>query len=99
MAGACSWISSTLRRVVNDWLRAGRVGAPHGLDGSFHVNDPRPQLLEAGNAVRVRGQTVRIARRAGTDRRPLVRLEGCSDRTDAEALRGEELLIGREQAP
>ena len=29
-------------------LVAGRVGRPHGLDGSFHVVDARPDLLASG---------------------------------------------------
>ncbi len=81
------------------WLRAGRVGSPHGLDGSFHVNDPRPQLLRAGASVTIGERTLRITRRAGTDRRPLVRLEGHDDRPAAEALRGSELLVPRPEAP
>ena len=29
-------------------LSAGRVGRPHGLDGSFYVTRPRARLLELG---------------------------------------------------
>lgn len=81
------------------WLRAGRVGSPHGLDGSFHVVDPRPELLLIGGSVVVSGRTLRIDRRAGTDRQPLLRFEGHGDRDAAERLRGEELLVPRAQAP
>jgi 16S rRNA processing protein RimM len=81
------------------WLRAGRVGSPHGLDGTFHVVDPRPQLLVEGSSVMVSGRSVRIVRRAGTDRRPLVALEGHGDRGAAQALRGEELMVERSDAP
>lgn len=81
------------------WLRAGRVGSPHGLDGSFHVGDPRPQLLILGAVVAVQGTPLRITRRAGTDRRVILRLEGHDDRRAAEALRGEELLVARTEAP
>lgn len=81
------------------WLRAGRVGRPHGLDGSFHVLDASPPLLALGACLTVGGRQVRIARRAGDDRRPIVRLEGCDDRAAAEALRGEELLVERSEAP
>ena len=75
------------------WLRAGRVGRPHGLDGSFHVLDPRPLLLEQGASVVVAERAARIVRRAGDDRRPIVRLEGHEDRASAEGLRGHELLV------
>ena len=81
------------------WLRAGRVGSPHGLDGSFHVVDPRPQLLSLGATVVVGGTPLSITRRAGTDQRVILRLEGYDDRPAAEALRGEELLAARTEAP
>jgi 16S rRNA processing protein RimM len=81
------------------WLRAGAVGSPHGLDGSFHVNQPQPQLLGLGASVRVGGVELRIVRRAGTDQRPILRLEGCEDRSAAVSLRGKELLAARSAAP
>lgn len=81
------------------WLRAGRVGKPHGLDGGFYVSDPKPRLLDAGRSVVVRGQPVRVAARKGTDLRPIIRLDGLGDRDAAEALRGEELLVARGDAP
>jgi 16S rRNA processing protein RimM len=81
------------------WLRAGVVGRPHGLDGSFHVVRPVADLLTAGAAVRVAGADRRIARRAGFEARPILRLEGDQDRAAAEALRGQELLVARERAP
>jgi len=37
------------------WLRAGVIGGPHGLDGSFHVSEPVAGLLELGADVRVAG--------------------------------------------
>lgn len=82
-----------------DWLRAGRVGRPHGLDGSFHVIEPVAHLLNAGPVVRVAGQERRINRRAGFDARPILRLEGCEDREGADALGGQELLVPRAAAP
>ena len=81
------------------WLRAGTVGRPHGLDGSFHVGDGVPELLELGAAVLVAGRQRRIARRAGLDARPIIRLDGCDDRDAALALRGAEILVARERAP
>ncbi|MBV9836815.1 MAG: 16S rRNA processing protein RimM [Solirubrobacterales bacterium] len=84
---------------MGSWLRAGVVGRPHGLDGSFHVVDPRAELLGEGASVRVQGHDSLVARRAGSDQRPVVRLEGCGDRDAAEALRGAELLVARADAP
>jgi 16S rRNA processing protein RimM len=81
------------------WLRAGRVGRPHGLDGSFHVVDARPQLLEEGMVLMVDGRSVEVVRRAGSERRLIIRLESCAQRADAEALRGHELLVERTAVP
>ncbi len=84
---------------VADVLNAGRVGRPHGLDGSFHVTRPRPALLPLGGFVRI-GEAVReIVRRAGTDDRPILRLAGVNDRVGVEALRGGDLLVLRTAAP
>jgi 16S rRNA processing protein RimM len=80
-------------------LQAGRVGRPHGLDGSFYVTRPRPRLLGLGTSVTVAGRPAPIVRRAGTDRRPIVRLQGVEDRPAAEALRGLPLMIPEAQAP
>src|SRR5580693_4499514 len=73
--------------------RIGIVGRPHGLDGSFYVADPRAAMLVVGASVTLAGTPRTIVRRAGTDRRPIVRLAGCEDRAGAEALRGEELAV------
>jgi 16S rRNA processing protein RimM len=75
------------------------VGRPHGLDGGLYVGEPNPVLLEVGSLVHVCGRQARITRRAGSHRRVIVWLEGCSDRAAAEALRGEQLLVSRADAP
>jgi 16S rRNA processing protein RimM len=75
-------------------VTAGRVGKPHGLDGSFYVEGPRHALPE-GAVLEVAGDTHPIARRAGTDDRPLIRLAGVED---PRPLRGEVLLIEDELA-
>jgi 16S rRNA processing protein RimM len=76
----------------------GRVGRPHGLDGSIHV-EGASHPLEAGTVVTVGGRELRVERRGGTDARPLVRLSGVSDRDAAAALRGEALLVPAAEAP
>ncbi len=81
------------------WLFAGRVGRPHGLDGSFYVTEPKSQLLVAGSDLMLCGASERIAQRKGTDRRPIIRLEGKETRTALDDLRGEPLLAAREKAP
>jgi 16S rRNA processing protein RimM len=80
-------------------LHAGRIGRPHGLDGSFHVTRPRPQLLRLGVAVVVRDVAREIVRRSGTDDRPILRLAGVDGRENADALRGADLLVDRAAAP
>jgi 16S rRNA processing protein RimM len=80
-------------------LSAGKVGRAHGLDGSFYVTGARPRLLELGVEVTIAGRTVAIVRRAGTDRRPIVRLEGISDRDAAQAIHGQTLTVAAGQEP
>ncbi len=80
-------------------LDAGHVGRPHGLDGSFYVTRPRARLLTLGAEVTVAGRAAPIVRRAGTDARPILRLEGFEDRTAVEALRGERLTVEAVDAP
>jgi 16S rRNA processing protein RimM len=80
-------------------LRAGRVGRAHGLDGSFYVTGARPRLLELGTDVTVGDRTASIVRRAGTDQRPIVRVQGVDDRAAVEALRGQTLTVAAADAP
>jgi 16S rRNA processing protein RimM len=83
----------------SDWLVAGRVGRPHGLDGSFHVQEARGDLLARGATVTIAGSEREIVRRAGTDARPIVAVAECSNREAAGELRGELLLLARAAAP
>jgi len=84
---------------MTDLLHAGRIGRPHGLDGSVHVTRPQPALLDAGRRLLVGDREDEIVRRAGTDARPIVRLAGCNSRSEAEALRGVDLRVPRTEAP
>src|SRR3954469_3398575 len=85
--GASSSTSSS------DALTVGRAGRPHGLDGSFYVVDATPDLPAGDGVVLVRGERRRIVRRAGTEEKPILRLEGSHAREDAEALRGAKLQV------
>jgi 16S rRNA processing protein RimM len=73
-------------------VAAGRVGRPHGLDGSFYVNGAT-EPLPVGTEVTIKGRRAVVERRAGTDDRPIVRLSGVSDRDAAGRLRDEPLLV------
>ena len=76
-------------------MTAGRVGRPHGRDGSFYLDAPAHRLpLET--VVVVGGTERRVVRRDGTDRRPLLRLAGVEDREAVAALRGAPLLVEEE---
>jgi 16S rRNA processing protein RimM len=80
-------------------LEAGRVGRAHGLDGSFYVIGSQPRLLTVGATVTVAGRIAAIERRAGTEQRPILRLHGIGDRSAAEALRGQRLMVSSREAP
>jgi 16S rRNA processing protein RimM len=80
-------------------VEAGRVGRPHGLDGSFYVTRALAPLLNVGASIDLGGRPASIVRRAGTDSRPIVRVEGVEDRSAAEALRGERITVRVADAP
>jgi 16S rRNA processing protein RimM len=63
------------------------------------VTRPEPGLLSLDIPVTLAGRAVRLVRLAGTDAKPIVRLEGVSTRSEAEALRGEPLWVARADAP
>jgi 16S rRNA processing protein RimM len=70
-------------------VTAGRVGKPHGRDGSFYVEGASHPLC-ADTGIFIRSQAHTILRRAGTDDRPLIRV---SNVHDPSPLRGELLLV------
>jgi 16S rRNA processing protein RimM len=85
-----------------EWLRAGTVGRAHGLDGSFHVGRIVEHVIarvQVGSEVQVAGTPRRVTRLAGHAARPILRLEGCVRREDAEALNGSELMVARADVP
>jgi 16S rRNA processing protein RimM len=70
-------------------VTAGRVGKPHGRDGSFYV-EGAAHALQPGTTVVLHDRPHTIERRSGTEARPLIRLAGVDD---AGAFRGEVLLV------
>ncbi len=70
-------------------VTAGRVGRAHGWDGSFYVEGATHDLPE-GTAVTVDGRETTVERRAGTAKRPLIRLAGIAD---SAAIRDRPLLV------
>jgi 16S rRNA processing protein RimM len=80
-------------------IEAGRVGRPHGLDGSFHVTRALEGAFASGAKVDVDGREAEVERVAGTLDRPIIRLAGCGSRADAEALRGATLRVDEAVVP
>jgi 16S rRNA processing protein RimM len=70
-------------------VTAGRVGKPHGLDGSFYV-EGAVHALPVDSTVFIGDRPHTVIRRAGTDERPLVRV---SNIDDPSAFRDELLLV------
>lgn len=86
---------------TDEWLVIGVVGAPFGLQGETKVGlkTDFPERFQAGSEVFIRLPRVAAAEpkklaavrwHKGT---PLVRFEGCLTRSDAERLRGSEVLL------
>lgn len=81
-------------------VRVGTVGKAHGLDGGVRIASPCGWYrFRKGASLLLDGRPVRILRRGGTDLDPIVLLEGCADRTAAEALRGSALELERDALP
>jgi 16S rRNA processing protein RimM len=84
---------------AGELISVGRIGRPHGLDGSFHVTQPRERVLSQARSVVIDGREVAIVRHDGTPARPILRLAGVDHRDGVEALRGTDLWVRREEAP
>src|SRR2546421_717602 len=81
-----------------EYLAKGLVAHPDQVSVR-EVEEEGATVLELGARLHVEGREMTIVRRAGDDKRPLVRLEGIEDRPAAETLRGSELLAERVEAP
>lgn len=84
---------------AGELLAVGRIGRPHGLDGSFHVTQPRERVLEAATSLILDGRAVEIVRHDGTPAAPILRLAGIGSREAVGALRGTDLYVPRAAAP
>jgi 16S rRNA processing protein RimM len=96
-AGACS--STSLTDSQDAPLVAGRIGRPHGLDGSFHVVEADARLLPLGAQVVIDGVPTEIVGRKGTDKRPILKLALAVTREAVEVLSGRPMLVARRAAP
>jgi 16S rRNA processing protein RimM len=80
-------------------ISVGRIGRAHGLDGSFHVTQPRERVLGGAQALIVDGAEIAIVRHDGTPSRPILKLAGVSSREAVDRLRGTDLWMRRSDAP
>ncbi|MDX6551647.1 MAG: rRNA processing protein RimM, partial [Gaiellales bacterium] len=70
-------------------VTVGRIGKPHGLDGSVHLTGHGGAIpMDPGTAVLVGRHEAVIVSRKGTAERPILRFDIASSRDDVEALRG-----------
>jgi 16S rRNA processing protein RimM len=72
----------------------GRVGKPHGLDGSFFVEQASEdaERFEVGARLHVGGEPAEVVKSKRSGGRPVIRL-------DREAPRGAELSVARSELP
>jgi 16S rRNA processing protein RimM len=79
---------------VTELVKVGRVGKPHGLDGSFfveHASEDEERFAK-GARLHVDGEPAEIVVSKRSRGRPVIRL-------DREAPRGAELAVPREELP
>jgi 16S rRNA processing protein RimM len=79
---------------VTDLVPVGRVGRPHGLDGSFVVEEASedPERFAAGSPILLDGEEAKVVASKRAGRRLVVRL-------DREAKRGAVLAVPRSVLP
>jgi len=79
---------------VSDLIRVGRVGKPHGLDGSFFVEQASEdaERFAKGATLRVDGEAAKVVASKRAGGRPVIRL-------DREVPRGAELMVPRSELP
>jgi 16S rRNA processing protein RimM len=81
--------------VDSDLVPVGRVGKPHGLDGSFFVEGPsqRAETFLPGATLYANGEPVKIvASKRGSQNRPVIKLE-------RRITRGATLAVPRDSLP
>ena len=79
---------------MSELVKVGRVGKPHGLDGSFFVEHASEdeQRFARGSTLHVDGEPAEIVASKRSRGRPVIRL-------DREAPRGAELAVPRDELP
>jgi 16S rRNA processing protein RimM len=79
---------------LSDLVRVGRVGKPHGLDGSFFVENASEdsERFAIGARLHVDGEPAEVVASKRSGGRPVIRL-------DREAPRGADLAVPRSELP
>ena len=79
---------------MSELVRVGRVGKPHGRDGSFFVEGGSEDeaRFAVGATLHVDGEPAQVVASKRSGGRPVIRL-------DREAPRGAELAVGRDELP
>jgi 16S rRNA processing protein RimM len=79
---------------MSELVRVGRVGKPHGLDGSFFVEhgSEDEERFAVGATLHVDGEPAKIVGSKRSRGRPVIRL-------DREASRGAELAVPKDELP
>jgi 16S rRNA processing protein RimM len=79
---------------MSERVQVGRVGKPHGLDGSFVVEQASedPRWFEAGSKLLVEGETAQVLASKVAGGRPVIRL-------DRRAERGAPIEVARTALP
>jgi 16S rRNA processing protein RimM len=83
-----------LSRSSTEFITVGRVGRPHGLDGSFFVENASddPERFVKGATLYVDGERVTVVGAKRSGGRPVIRVEPA-------AARGAELTLPRSELP
>ncbi|MGN6429155.1 MAG: ribosome maturation factor RimM [Gaiellaceae bacterium] len=83
-----------MSRSSTELVTVGRVGKPHGLDGSFFVEQASedPDRFAVGAVLHVDGEPAQVESSKRSGGRPVIRL-------DREVERGAELTVPRESLP
>ena len=77
-----------------DRIEVGRIGRPHGLDGSVTLTGHGGTVpMALGTEVAVGGRPATIVGRKGTDERPIIRFDIAASREQAQELRGQPVTV------
>ena len=77
-----------------DRIEVGRIGKPHGLDGSVTLTGHGGTVpMALGTEVTVGDRPTTIVGRKGTDERPIVRFDIAARREQAQELRGQPVTV------